>query len=230
MFERFTEDARRVVVYAQEECRLREDSRIGTEYLLLGLTHGPGVTSQALEDSGFDTESGRRQFEAMTPAWRRENNGHVPFTPHAKQTLEGSLRVSNRLGHTHIAPAHLLLALLGVPDAGGIRLLLASGVGLDALAARAEELARAGAPDAAPRAGGDAISVVASGSAGGSISIARGQPFPPHAVERQRDRLRAALVRYGRHDDGCDHDRVCTCGLARVLADDGDDEGSPSRT
>lgn len=226
MFERFTEGARRVVVYAQEECRLRDDSRIGTELLLLGLTHGADATSQALADAGFDTESGRHQLEAMTPAWRRENNGHIPFTPHAKQTLEGSLRVSNRFGHRHIAPPHVLLALLGVPDAGGIRLLLASGVDVDSLRTQAEALAQASATDTARSVGGDVISVVASGPIQGSMSAAR-RTLPGYLVEQQRDRLRAALVRYGRHDDGCDHDRVCTCGLARVLAEDARDEGSP---
>lgn len=142
MFERFTEDVRRVIVLAQEESRLREDSRIGTEHLLLGLTHGPDATSRALADAGFDTEAGRRELEAMTPARRRESNGFIPFTPHAKETLEGSGRVSDALGQAHIAAPHLLLGLLGLRDAGGIRLLSAAGVDVRALTARAEELAR----------------------------------------------------------------------------------------
>ena len=37
MFERFTEKARRVVVYAQEEARMLNQNYIGTEHLLLGL-------------------------------------------------------------------------------------------------------------------------------------------------------------------------------------------------
>ena len=37
MFERFTEDARQVVVQAQEEARRLHSRHIGTEHLLLGL-------------------------------------------------------------------------------------------------------------------------------------------------------------------------------------------------
>lgn len=215
MFERFTDEARRVVVYAQEECRLRNDPHIGTEHLLLGLAHGLDVTSQALADAGFDTQSGRQQLEVTTPVRRwaialvwlvLAPAGHIPFTPRAKRTMEESLRVSNRLGQEHIAPPHLLRGLLGLPDAGGTRLLLAMGVDVASLAARAEELAQTSAPDAE-----------------------RGRTFSVRRVMQQRDRLRAALVRYGRHEEGCDQDGGCTCGLAHVLSEDVNDKGAHGR-
>ena len=42
MFERFTDDARRVIVLAQEESRLLNHNYIGTEHILLGLLHEGG--------------------------------------------------------------------------------------------------------------------------------------------------------------------------------------------
>ncbi len=216
MFERFTEGGRRVVVYAQEECRLRNDPHIGTEHLLLGLAHGLDVTSQALADAGFDTESGRQQLEATTPVRQRATSGHIPFTPRAKRALQESLRVSNRLGQQHIAPPHLLRGLLGLPDAGGVRLLLAVGVDVASLAARAEELAQASAPDAGHQVG--SAEVVPSTERGRALSV--------RGVMQQRDRLRAALVRYGRHEAGCDQDSGCTCGLAHALSEDVNDKGA----
>ena len=49
MFERFTDQSRRVVVLAQEEARLLNHHFIGTEHLLLGLiSEGEGVAAQAL--------------------------------------------------------------------------------------------------------------------------------------------------------------------------------------
>ena len=39
MFERFTNQSRRVVVLAQEEARMLNHNYIGTEHLLLGLLH-----------------------------------------------------------------------------------------------------------------------------------------------------------------------------------------------
>ena len=50
MFERFTDQARRVVTLAQEEARMLRHNRIGTEHLLLGLIQvDDGVAAQALE-------------------------------------------------------------------------------------------------------------------------------------------------------------------------------------
>lgn len=216
MFERFTEGGRRVVVYAQEECRLRNDPHIGTEHLLLGLAQGLDVTSQALVDAGFDTESGRHQLEATTRVGQGARSGHIPFTPRAKRALEESLRVSNRLAQEHIAPPHLLRGLLGVPDSGGVRLLLAMGVDVASLAARAEELAQASSPDAGHHVGRDGI----------TTSTERGRALSVRSVMQQRDRLRAALIRYARHEEGCDQDSRCTCGLADVLSEDVNDQGA----
>ena len=49
MFERFTDQARRVVVLAQEEARNLGHGYIGTEHILLGLlSEGEGLAAQAL--------------------------------------------------------------------------------------------------------------------------------------------------------------------------------------
>jgi ATP-dependent Clp protease ATP-binding subunit ClpA len=53
MFERFTEQARAVVVKAQEECRALGHHHIGTEHLLLGLLDpSAGATATLLADAG----------------------------------------------------------------------------------------------------------------------------------------------------------------------------------
>ena len=39
MFERFTDRARRVVVLAQDEARMLSHNYVGTEHILLGLSH-----------------------------------------------------------------------------------------------------------------------------------------------------------------------------------------------
>ncbi len=48
MFERFTSEAREVVVGAQREARTLRSRRVGTEHLLLGLLAQPGTTSARL--------------------------------------------------------------------------------------------------------------------------------------------------------------------------------------
>jgi ATP-dependent Clp protease ATP-binding subunit ClpA len=57
MFERFTDQARRVVVLAQEEARMLGHGYIGTEHILLGLAReGEGVGVQVLDRLGVSTD------------------------------------------------------------------------------------------------------------------------------------------------------------------------------
>jgi ATP-dependent Clp protease ATP-binding subunit ClpC len=59
MFERFTSQARRAVVLAQEEAASLDHNYIGTEHLLLGLLHeGNGAAARALASADI----------ALTPA------------------------------------------------------------------------------------------------------------------------------------------------------------------
>jgi ATP-dependent Clp protease ATP-binding subunit ClpC len=62
MFERFTDRARRVVVFAQDEARGLNHNWIGTEHLLLGLIReGDGVAAQVLVNLGSDLNRARQQ-------------------------------------------------------------------------------------------------------------------------------------------------------------------------
>ena len=65
MFERFTDRARRVVVRAQEEARRLDHDYVGTEHLLLGVTHESigGLAAEVLESLGIGLETVRQQVE-----------------------------------------------------------------------------------------------------------------------------------------------------------------------
>jgi ATP-dependent Clp protease ATP-binding subunit ClpA len=54
MFERFTEEARRVVVLAQEEARATREPAIDGTHLLLGIATAGGPGAQALQGAGVD--------------------------------------------------------------------------------------------------------------------------------------------------------------------------------
>src|SRR5215469_10408732 len=55
MFERFTAEARRAIVQAQEEARRLQHNYIGTEHLLLGLLAEPdGIAARAAGRFGLD--------------------------------------------------------------------------------------------------------------------------------------------------------------------------------
>src|SRR5699024_7002642 len=113
MFERFTDRARRVIVFAQEDARMLNHNYIGTEHILLGLKHeGEGVAAKALESMGISREDVRGEVEAIIGHGTQPHNGHVPFTPRAKKVLELSLREGLQMGHKYIGTEFLLLGLI----------------------------------------------------------------------------------------------------------------------
>jgi len=112
MFERFTADARNVVVQAQQEARTLRHNRIGTEHVLLGVLAVPtGVGALALRQLGIDTDMVRADIVELVGMGEDEPSGHVPFTPRAKKVLELSLREALQLNHNYIGTEHILLAL-----------------------------------------------------------------------------------------------------------------------
>ena len=113
MFERFTDQARRVVVVAQEESRKLGHDYIGTEHILLGiLGAGESVAVQALASLGVSQEAAREQVEEIVGRGSHQVSGHIPFTPRAKKVLELSLREAIQLGHNYIGTEHILLGLI----------------------------------------------------------------------------------------------------------------------
>jgi ATP-dependent Clp protease ATP-binding subunit ClpC len=113
VFERFTDEARRVVVLAQDEARMLNHNYIGTEHILLGLIHeGEGVAAKALYSLSIDLDAVRQQVEEIIGQGTPAPTGHIPFTPRAKKVLELSLREALQLGHNYIGTEHILLGLI----------------------------------------------------------------------------------------------------------------------
>jgi ClpA/ClpB-like protein/ClpX C4-type zinc finger protein len=144
VFERFTDQARRVVVLAQEEARLLNHPYIGSEHTLLGLlAEGHGVGAQALVSLGVTMETARAKVVALVGRGERVPSGHIPFTPQAKRALEGALREALHLGDHEIGTEHLLLGLIREGDSTAARTLEELEVDLDAVRARVVDI-RAG--------------------------------------------------------------------------------------
>ncbi|MEE8601383.1 Clp protease N-terminal domain-containing protein [Euzebya tangerina] len=140
MFERFTEDAREVVVEAQRIGRERGERAIDEEHLLLALlvigqplggallTTG-GLTAAAVRERmdrsdeqllatlGVDVEVVRARMvrtfgeAAVRRLGRHRRGGHIPFTSAAKTLLERSLREALARKDRHIGPEHIVLAM-----------------------------------------------------------------------------------------------------------------------
>jgi ATP-dependent Clp protease ATP-binding subunit ClpC len=133
MFERFTDRARRAVVRAQEEARGLDHHYLGTEHILLALTHESvgGVAAKVLESLGIGLEAVRQQVEEVTGRGAQPPSGRIPFTPQAKKVLELALSESRALGHNYIGTEHLLLGLIREGDGVAAQVLTGLGADLD---------------------------------------------------------------------------------------------------
>ncbi|GAB4281570.1 MAG: ATP-dependent Clp protease ATP-binding subunit [Coriobacteriia bacterium] len=160
MFERFTEKARRVVVYAQEEARMLNQNYIGTEHLLLGLIREQdGVAAKALESLNISLEDVHERVEELIGQGTYVPTGHIPFTPRAKKVLELSLREALQLGHNYIGTEHILLGLIREGEGVAAQVLLSLGADLEKVRSAVIQLlsgyyGRPGEPGEEPRRGG----------------------------------------------------------------------------
>jgi len=148
MFNRFTERARKVIVYAKEEARRLNHDYIGTEHLLLGLIReGEGVAAAVLQKLGLDLETIRIEVEKLVqPGPQTQVLGDIPFTPRSKKALELSAEEARALGHNYIGTEHLLLGLVKEGEGMAYRVLLNLGLDLNKLRAEVMELLGSGIP------------------------------------------------------------------------------------
>ncbi len=113
VFERFSERAREVVVFAQDEARALVHNYVGTEHILLGLLRvEQGVAARVLESLGVSLEQTREHLIRTVGPGEEVTSGQIPFSPRSKKVLELSLRESLRLRHNYIGTEHILLALV----------------------------------------------------------------------------------------------------------------------
>ena len=113
-FDKFTDNARKVLVLAQDEARGLHQPYVGTEHILLGLIQEKeGLAAQALERLNI-------KYDAVVQAIRQvvtidesaDVSGHLSFTPRVKRVLENSLREAMQMGQSYISTEHLLLGIV----------------------------------------------------------------------------------------------------------------------
>lgn len=127
-FSRFTEQARNVVVAAQNEAHAAGDDEIRPAHLVLGLLAEPeAAASTAIAAQGVSAQALRQAAVATLPEAREQVPDLIPFDTRAKKALELTFREALRLGHDNIGTEHVLLALLELEHGAGVL----SEIGLD---------------------------------------------------------------------------------------------------
>ncbi|MBU0650310.1 NDP-hexose 4-ketoreductase, partial [bacterium] len=114
MLDRFTERARKVLLFAREEAKGFNHDYIGTEHILLGLIkEGQGVAAAVLQNLGLSLERIRLEIEKKVESGPEiEVVGEIEFTPKAKRVIELAMEEARKFGHNYIGTEHLLLGLL----------------------------------------------------------------------------------------------------------------------
>jgi len=142
VFGKFTERARKVLSFANQEAGELNHSYIGTEHLLLGLVReGEGVAARALIRSGHNLQDVHQRtmevIEAAADATEKpmaqiksavqgvlgkspspNPPGERGMTGRAKKVIELGVEEARRMGHHYIGTEHLLLGILR--EGGGL--------------------------------------------------------------------------------------------------------------
>jgi len=115
--DRFTQRARRVLTFAQEEAERLNHNYIGTEHLLLGLMREEsGVAGRVLRALNVQPAQVIEMVERITGPGRRTPFSKIDLTPRTKRVIELAVEEARRMGHHYIGTEHLLLGLVRQGD------------------------------------------------------------------------------------------------------------------
>lgn len=120
MMQRFTDDAQRVLSFAQEAALELGHDYVGTEHVLIGLIKVKnGVAAKALNELGLSAETIIEDVEEHIGRGNKKASS-VYMTPRVKHVLELAVEVANHMNHNYVGTEHILLGLLS--DGGGVAL------------------------------------------------------------------------------------------------------------
>jgi tetratricopeptide (TPR) repeat protein len=123
-FSEFTDTARNVLIFAQEEAQGFQHNYIGTEHLLLGLVReSEGVAAKALRSLGIELPKVRNTVESVIGRGDRIVPGEIGLTFRVKKVLELSVDEARLLHHHSINTEHLLLGLIREGEGVGANVL-----------------------------------------------------------------------------------------------------------
>ncbi|MEJ5250569.1 MAG: ATP-dependent Clp protease ATP-binding subunit [Armatimonadota bacterium] len=149
MWQRFTERARRVIFYAQEEAGRLGENYVSTEHLLLGLVREPdSVAARILERMGVSLSRVRSEIERQLSRGEGRLGQETQLTPRAKRVIDLAYDEARQLNNNYIGTEHLLLGLIREGEGLAGRVLAKLGVDLER--ARREVMALQSSDTGAP--------------------------------------------------------------------------------
>jgi ATP-dependent Clp protease ATP-binding subunit ClpC len=132
MWQRFTERARRVVFFAQEEAGRLGENYVSTEHLLLGLVReNDSVAARILDRMGVSLGRIRSEIERQVTRGDGRLGQDMQLTPRAKRVIDLAYDEARQLSNNYIGTEHLLLGLIREGEGLAGRVLAKLGVELE---------------------------------------------------------------------------------------------------
>ncbi|MGQ9456245.1 MAG: ATP-dependent Clp protease ATP-binding subunit [Armatimonadota bacterium] len=151
MWQRFTERARRVVFFAQEEAGRLGESYVGTEHLLLGLVRETdSVAARILDRMGISLGRIRSEIERQVTRGEGRLGQDMQLTPRAKRVIDLAYDEARNLNNNYIGTEHLLLGLIREGEGLAGRVLQKLGVDLERTRREVMALQEGDSPVASP--------------------------------------------------------------------------------
>lgn len=132
MWQRFTERARRVVFFAQEEAGRLGENYVSTEHLLLGLVReNDSVAARILDRMGVSLGRIRSEIERQVTRGDGRLGQDMQLTPRAKRVIDLAYDEARNLNNNYIGTEHLLLGLIREGEGMAARVLQRLGVDIE---------------------------------------------------------------------------------------------------
>ena len=134
MYEKFTDRARKVMQFANQEAQRFNHEYIGTEHILLGFVkEGSGHAVEVLKNFKVDLRKIRLEVEKIIVQSSPDmvTMGKLPPTPRAKRVVLYAIEESVKLNHNYVGTEHLLLGLLREQEGVAAQVLMNLGLKLD---------------------------------------------------------------------------------------------------
>jgi len=132
MWQRFTERARKVVFFAQEEAGRLGENYVSTEHLLLGLVReSDSVAARILDRMGVSPARIRSEVERQVTRGDGRIGQDMQLTPRAKRVIDLAYDEARNLNNNYIGTEHLLLGLIREGEGMAARVLQRLGVDLE---------------------------------------------------------------------------------------------------
>lgn len=114
--EKFTEGAKKALLFAREEAIRFGNEYIGTEHILLGILNvQEGIAISALTNLGVDIEELKSMVVhsiSRGDSLKRDHGAELPINTSSKRAINNAIEEARKIGQTLVGTEHLLLGLL----------------------------------------------------------------------------------------------------------------------